>query len=486
MLDGKAHVAALQEAFDVLSGGASEQESVAAGVVGLYGLRVMAASAAHFSRPDLADEFAQRWSALKRETSAVGVYLNKELDASGQKLGVKALRHRPDYRNFREDALTRAMLILDKLGAAVGRPEDERGVSKALDLFLTRRVRGHVDTTTQHTTPTLLNTLAAQLVTIDLEYRFRSVYDPACGVGGSLIAVHQQLMSRGIARSNIAYHGQDVNAQAVFIAAWNLLLSGIGHVYLEVGDALREPRFLSGSELKRFDLVITQPPAYYVADDDFGPNDPYRRFRYGTVQSSRADYAFVQHAVASLRPEGQAVVIMPLTTFSRSGFEQEIRANLVHAGVVSTSISFQGGMPLAKNTPAGMLLLNLERMTNELENFFFIDAPVEKAGAPTQGPERSTVPEQALLDTYRLRRTRQGLSKAATLEEIKAHRYSLAPQAYIPRKGSGPVFTGPLDKHVEAAEQEVHEASAAFRRALTSLQRKRRPSVGIKKATEQE
>lgn len=473
MIETGHHTEILHQALDILAEGSAQQEAVLAATVGLYGLRILAASGSYLARTPTTN-FAQRWSSLKRETASIGAVLNRELATAGQALSVTALRYHPDYQDFRDDSLMRAILIFDRLASIIASQEDTDRVAQALQGFLTRRVRNQAATALSLATPAFVNDLGVQLLVEGwsaVSGGSYSVYDPACGVGGSLAALHRYMSMPGIQADENAYYGQDINQNAVFIAAWNLLLSGAIEIYLEVGDTLNEPRFASHGKLDRFDLVIAQPPAHYVTNEDFGSKDHYQRFRYGAVQSSRADYAFVQHIIASLLPEGRAVIIMPVTALSRSGFEEEIRAGLVHADILEASISFQGGLLLGKDTPAAILFFDLDKRG---EGIFFLDAPVNKTRAMEVSTEPVKRTVQLIVDTIRFRQTRQGVARTATLDEIKARQYNLAPQAYVSRRGTHEVDVDALDQERTAITKELQEVQETFQSALLALRNERR------------
>ena len=93
----------------------------------------------------------------------------------------------------------------------------------------------------------------------------------------------------------------------------NLFLHGIEDFQVVRGDTLAEPKLLDGDRLRQFDVVLANPP-YSIKHGTATTwaSDPYGRNMYGTPPQGRADYAFWQHILASLKPEtGRCAILFP-------------------------------------------------------------------------------------------------------------------------------------------------------------------------------
>ena len=157
-----------------------------------------------------------------------------------------------------------------------------------------------------------------------------AVYDPACGSGGMLVETINEVRESGGDTRTLRLYGQEVNLTTAAIARMNLFLHDLEDFRIVRGDTLRDPRFLERSGLRKFDVVVANPPfSLKNWGADTWADDPYGRAFCGVPPAGTADLAWVQHMVASMRPAtGRVGVVMPNGVLSR-GAEKSIRQCLV-------------------------------------------------------------------------------------------------------------------------------------------------------------
>jgi N-6 DNA methylase len=144
-----------------------------------------------------------------------------------------------------------------------------------------------------------------------------SVLDPSCGSGTLLLAA-------GIR----AGRGQEADQAAARIAAARLLLAGAPSSPIVPGDALRDDAF-AGEE---YDAVVSAPPG----SDRGWPHDALAgdaRFVHGLPPRTEPELAWVQHALAHVRPGGRVVLRLPAAVATRRA-GRRIRAGLLRAGAL--------------------------------------------------------------------------------------------------------------------------------------------------------
>ena len=154
----------------------------------------------------------------------------------------------------------------------------------------------------------------------------QDVYDPTCGSGGLLLQVLAEAHRlHGDRARQVSLFGQELTPETWAMARMNMLLHGAGGAATIVqGDTLAAPAFLEGAELRRFDLVIANPP---FSSKNWGherfkaAGDPFGRIRHLPTKS-HGEMAFVQHMVASLADAGRMAVVLPNGCFFRGGAEQ--------------------------------------------------------------------------------------------------------------------------------------------------------------------
>lgn len=177
-----------------------------------------------------------------------------------------------------------------------------------------------------------------------------SVYDPTCGTAGMLISCIAHLKDRGQEWRNLQIYGQEINQLTSAISRMNLFLHGIEDFHIANDDTLKNPAFIENGQIKQFDIVLANPP-YSIKQWDRGAfeNDKYGRNFLGTPPQGRADYAFFQHILKSLKPDtGRCAILFPHGILFR-GEETDMRKKLVErkrwsngSGNWNTSLPTQG------------------------------------------------------------------------------------------------------------------------------------------------
>ncbi len=143
------------------------------------------------------------------------------------------------------------------------------------------------------------------------------IYDPTVGSGGGfLIQAHQYVEEQGGQDPNdLALYGQDSNGTVWSICIMNMILHNITRFTIENGDTLANPLILDNGQVRKFDRVLANPPFsqnYSRANMKFS-----NRFReWAPETGKKADLMFVQHMLASLKPDGHMATIMPPTAYS--------------------------------------------------------------------------------------------------------------------------------------------------------------------------
>ena len=166
-----------------------------------------------------------------------------------------------------------------------------------------------------------------------------SVYDPTCGSAGMLISCIAHLKDQGKEWRNLQAYGQEINQLTSAIGRMNLFLHGVEDFNIVNDDTLKNPAFIENGQLKRFDIVLANPP-YSISqwDRPAFESDKYGRNLYGTPPQARADYAFIQHIIASLNDQtGRAAILLPHGVLNRNE-EKEIRKSIVQSDCIDAVI----------------------------------------------------------------------------------------------------------------------------------------------------
>jgi len=185
---------------------------------------------------------------------------------------------------------------------------------------------------------------------------FESVYDPACGSGGMLIASANLLKARGGRGYTLSLYGQEAVQDTAGVARMNLFMHNLAQFRVEVGDTLKDPRFKKpDGSIATFDVILANPP--YSLKWKPWTSDP--RAIGGVAPQSSADWAFVQHMIASMDPKkGRAGVVLPHGVLFRGGQEAAIRQRVLDDDLLEAVIGLPPNLFYSTSIPTCILVFH--------------------------------------------------------------------------------------------------------------------------------
>ncbi|MEU5370662.1 class I SAM-dependent DNA methyltransferase [Streptomyces sp. NPDC005951] len=224
---------------------------------------------------------------------------------------------------------------------------------------------------------------------------FESVYDPTCGSGGMLIASANLLKAHGGRGYTLSLYGQEAVLDTAGVARMNLFMHNLTQFKVEVGDTLKEPRFKKpDGSVATFDVIVANPP--YSLKWKPWTNDP--RAIGGVAPQSSADWAFVQHMIASMDPQkGRAGVVLPNGVLFRSGQEGSIRQRVLDDDLLEAVIGLPANLFYNTTIPTCILVFRAPgTKADERKNgVLFIDASKRF----TKGKNRNVLTDADIADT---------------------------------------------------------------------------------------
>ncbi len=291
-----------------------------------------------------------------------------------------------------------------------------------------------------------------------------SVYDPTCGSAGMLISCIAHLKEQGKEWRNLQVYGQEINQLTSAIGRMNLFLHGIQEFEIVNDDTLKKPAFIENGQLKKFDIVLANPP-YSISQWDRGAfeNDKYGRNFLGTPPQGRADYAFFQHILKSMKPvTGRCAILFPHGVLFRKE-EAEMRKRLVESDLIDCVIGL--GPNLFFNAPmeACIVICRMQKRPERKHKVLFINAVHEVTRKNAQSWLEDKHIEH-IASVYHSNVDEEDYARLVGIEEIASNQYNLNIPLYVGMKTIESVsldFQESLNDWMERSVQ-LHEINAVL------------------------
>jgi type I restriction enzyme M protein len=225
--------------------------------------------------------------------------------------------------------------------------------------------------------------------------------------------------------------GQEINALTSAIARMNLYLNGVEDFSIVREDTLARPAFVDGSHLRKFDIVLANPP-YSISEWNRSAfeHDKWGRNLYGTPPQGRADYAFIQHIVASMDDKvGRCAILLPHGILFRNE-EADIRKGLVLSDKIEAVIGL--GPNLFYNAPmeACVLICNNRKSEKLKDKVIFINAKYEVTRKNAESfLEDSHI--DRIVNAYHSQSDINDFKRLVDIAEIEKNRFDLSIQKYV-------------------------------------------------------
>lgn len=245
-----------------------------------------------------------------------------------------------------------------------------------------------------------------------------SIYDPTCGSGGMLVKCLDFLRQKGQSWQGVKVFGQEINALTSSIARMNLYLNGVEDFSIVNADTLEKPGFVDGSRLRKFDIVLANPPyAIKQWNRDKFMNDKWGRNFLGTPPQSKADYAFIQHIIASMDNQtGRCAILLPHGILFRKE-EKEMRENLVKLDCLEAVIALGHNLFYNSAMISCVLVCRVNKDEKHKDKVIFIDAEQDVTRKNSQSYlDDSQI--NKILNAYNDFEDIEGFAKVVTNEDI--------------------------------------------------------------------
>lgn len=307
-----------------------------------------------------------------------------------------------------------------------------------------------------------------------------SIYDPACGSGGMLVTSAQYLKSKGKNDKRIFLYGQEGVYATYILAKMNMILHGYNDAKIERGDTFGDPRHLDNGALKKFDMVLANPP--WNLDDWLHTTqtvngkkkkveieDPFNRLVFGRPPASSGDWAWIQHMYASLNDKGRIGVVMDNGVLFRGSSEGKIRKAFVEEDLIDTVIGLPANLFANTGSPGCILIFNKNKPSERKGKILFIDASKDYLEGKAQNHLRDEDVEKTL-NTYLKYETVDRYCSVCEMEEIEENDFNLNISRYVDTtEPEVPVIIKDVMAELDILEQDRIESKSKLEGYLKEL-----------------
>jgi len=285
-------------------------------------------------------------------------------------------------------------------------------------------------------TPQNVSKLIAQLA-MHKQTSVNKIYDPAAGSGSLLLQAKKHFDSHIIEEG---FFGQEINHTTYNLARMNMFLHNINYdkFNMQLGNTLTEPHFIDD---KPFDAIVSNPPysvKWIGSDDPTLINDD--RFAPAGVLApkSKADFAFVLHALNYLSSKGRAAIVCFPGIFYRGGAEKKIRQYLVDNNYVETVISLAPNLFYGTTIAVNILVLAKNKTDTNTQ---FINASGEDFfKKETNNNVMKGDHIQKIMDMFDNKENLDHVALSVPNEDIAVNDYNLSVSSYVEAKDTREVI----------------------------------------------
>lgn len=303
-----------------------------------------------------------------------------------------------------------------------------------------------------------------------------SVYDPCCGSGGMLIVSHLHVAERyGKEETRKLFlFGQERNPEIYAVGQMNLLLHDIKNANLANGDTLDYPRFREDGRLKQFDVVIANIPWNQDGynEERLKKADFRERFILGYTPQSSADWAWIQHMLASAKENGRVGLVVDNGCLFRGGTEKQVRSKVVERDWVECVILLPEKLFYNTGAPGAIMIFNRNKPQERRGRILFVNASNDYIPHPSVRRLNSLSKENInkIAGAYRKFTDTSGFSRVVDTAEVRDNDYNLNVTLYVMPIGEEEKIDITKEfSELEELEKERQEIGRKLREVLTQI-----------------
>jgi type I restriction enzyme M protein len=308
-----------------------------------------------------------------------------------------------------------------------------------------------------------------------------TVNDPTCGSASLLIKCELALEERMKAAGKKNYaplklYGQESEPGTWAMANMNMIIHDM-EGEIQIGDTFRKPKFREGNRLQTFDRVVANPMWNQTEfkEKDYDADELDRFPKGAGYPGGKADWGWMQHILASLKPTGRGAVVLDTGAASRgsgnanTNKENDVRRWFVEQDVIEGVLYLPENLFYNTPAPGIIIVLNRAKPKEQQGKLFLLNAGREFV----KGDPKNYIPIEAvhrIAETFTAWKEVEKYSRIVSREEIAKNDFNISPSRYV--------HTGEADEYrpiaeiveeLDVLEIEAAEISSKLRDVLASL-----------------
>jgi len=304
-------------------------------------------------------------------------------------------------------------------------------------------------------TPQHVSKLIAQLA-LHNQKTVNKIYDPAAGSGSLLLQAKKHFDEHII---EDGFFGQEINHTTYNLARMNMFLHNINYdkFNIALGNTLLEPHF---GDDKPFDAIVSNPPysVKWIGDEDPTLINDERFAPAGVLApKSKADFAFILHALSYLSSRGRAAIVAFPGIFYRGGAEQKIRKYLIDNNYIETVIALAPNLFFGTTIAVNILVLSKHKTNSKTQ---FIDA----SGLFKPQTNNNVLTDtniDLIMNTFGSKEDVEHFAKMVENDLIADNAYNLAVSSYVETKDTREVIViAKLNADIKATVEHIEQVRA--------------------------
>jgi len=370
------------------------------------------------------------WSEIRKVSTNLGEKLNNVLDRIAKLNPIlDGVINRADFNKKEEIPEDRLIRLVEHFSRyRLGNKDVEPDVlGRAYEYLLKKFNEEAPQRAGEFYTPREVVRVLVNILDPDEGYE---IYDPCSGSGGMLIVSHYYLAGKGKDPKKLFLHGQEINVDTWAISMMNVLLHDM-EAEIRHGDTFADPKFLDKTgSLRKFDIVVANPMWNQDGYKQLMENDRFGRFSYGIAPSSSADWGWVQHMLASLKPTSKMGIVLDQGVLFRGASEGKIRKKVVEEDLVECVVALPEKLFYNTGAPGCLIFLNKNKPLERKRKVLFIYAGNDYEKLKNMNRLRDGDIDR-IVKAFREFKDVKKYAKVVSLEKIRENDHNLSVTRYV-------------------------------------------------------